>query len=129
MDNRSFKEILQDFDGESDVFFTSPPLGAWVKKVQLRYPVRTSRWHHYIEDSIETPPTPPHINIDWSNDQQGALLFFNHYGTIKVSQDSSKEILKKAYHKLLFQFHPDQSETKSLEHFHELQKAYSILKG
>lgn len=54
----------------------------------------------------------------------------NHYESLNVSQTATKEEIKKVYRKLVLQFHPDTSKSKSqanTERFKQISAAYAVL--
>lgn len=52
----------------------------------------------------------------------------NLFKILQVAEDASISEITKAYRKLAFKYHPDQSSKGSdVDKFHEIQKAYEIL--
>lgn len=53
----------------------------------------------------------------------------NYYEILRVSQQATKEELKKSYHELVRKYHPDKStsSTESNEEFLKIDKAYKVL--
>nr|CAD2207365.1 unnamed protein product [Meloidogyne enterolobii] len=54
----------------------------------------------------------------------------DHYKTLDVSQNASKEEIKKAYKKLMLKYHPDKTgnDPEALEIAQKINEAYDILK-
>ena len=52
----------------------------------------------------------------------------NYYQILGLQDNASKEEIKKAYHKLALQFHPDKNKSDDAEEkFKEISEAYDIL--
>jgi len=52
----------------------------------------------------------------------------DHYRTLKIATNATQETVKKAYRKLVLQYHPDKNNVNvSVTLFHEVQEAYDIL--
>lgn len=54
----------------------------------------------------------------------------NYYEVLGVSKDANETEIKKAFYKLSLKYHPDKNpdNPEALEHFHEVQEAYKVLK-
>jgi len=53
--------------------------------------------------------------------------YSNIYGILNLSQDASKDEIKKAYKKLIIKYHPDKNNNISSDKFLEIKYAYDIL--
>ena len=52
----------------------------------------------------------------------------NYYQILGIQENASKEEIKKAYHKLALQFHPDKNKSDDAEEkFKEISEAYDVL--
>ena len=51
----------------------------------------------------------------------------NYYTILKIKQNSSKEEIKKSYHKLILEYHPDKNNDVDHSYFSTIQEAYETL--
>jgi hypothetical protein len=97
-------------------------LGDWVRGVKPTSKITSVFRHIY---GVRAKTAPDKIKIDWTDSTVGAKMLFNYYGRIPINGASDRRSIKRAYHALLFRFHPDHGGT--TQEFHELQRAFETL--
>lgn len=51
----------------------------------------------------------------------------NYYKVLDCGEDSSREEIKRAYHRRLLQFHPDKNSAADIQEFHDVKEAWRVL--